>query len=211
MNKTRRTMKTRARFFLPLLVLSLLVDGGSASAASLAGSKCTKPGQIKTASKITYVCAKVGKSSVWIQAGGSGSSAKPSATPSAKPTVANCTSGVGTRLDPQLVNNPDGLALLQLRNPFNCTISFNISGQITCRHYKSARTVLPAIGSGSLSPNQSVTLWPSQAFQSAYQTCQQLQKSSGAGPEYGAGILDFTDYSSFRPFSYSASVIGISN
>jgi len=38
-----------------------------------------------------------------------------------------------------------------------------------------------------------------------------LQKASGAGPEYGAGILDFSDYSSFRAFSYSASVIGISN
>ena len=204
-------MKTRAKLFLPLLILSLLVDGGSASAANLAGSKCTKPGQIKTASKITYVCAKVGKSSVWIQAGNSGTTTKPSATPSAKPTVATCTTGVGTRLSPQLVNNPDGLAMLQIRNPFNCTISYNISGQITCRHYKSARTVLPAIGSGSLSPNQTATLWPQQAFQAAYQSCQQLQKASGAGPEYGAGILDFSDYSSFRAFSYSASVIGISN
>jgi hypothetical protein len=204
-------MKTRAKLFLPLLILSLLVDGGSASAANLAGSKCTKPGQIKTASKITYVCAKVGKSSVWIQAGNSGTTTKPSATPSAKPTVATCTTGVGTRLSPQLVNNPDGLAMLQIRNPFNCTISYNISGQITCRHYKSARTVLPAIGSGSLSPNQTATLWPQQAFQTAYQSCQQLQKASGAGPEYGAGILDFSDYSSFRAFSYSASVIGISN
>jgi hypothetical protein len=204
-------MKTRAKLFLPLLILSLLVDGGSASAANLAGSKCTKPGQIKTASKITYVCAKVGKSSVWIQAGNSGSTTKPSATPSAKPTVATCTTGVGTRLSPQLVNNPDGLAMLQIRNPFNCTISYNISGQITCRHYKSARTVLPAIGSGSLSPNQTATLWPQQVFQTAYQSCQQLQKASGAGPEYGAGILDFSDYSSFRAFSYSASVIGISN
>ena len=65
-------MKSRTKLFLPLLFLSLLVDGGSASAANLAGSKCTKPGQIKTVSKITYVCAKVGKSSVWIQAGNSG-------------------------------------------------------------------------------------------------------------------------------------------
>jgi len=204
-------MKSRTKLFLPLLFLSLLVDGGSASAANLAGSKCTKPGQIKTVSKITYVCAKVGKSSVWIQAGNSGTTKKPSATPSAKPTVANCTTGVGTKLSPQLVNSNEGLAMLQIRNPFNCTISYNISGQITCRHYKSARTVLPAVGSGSLSPNQTVTLWPQQAFQVAYQSCQQLQKASGAGPEYGAGILDFSDYSSFRAFSYSASVIGISN
>ncbi len=204
-------MKSRTKLFLPLLFLTLLVDGGSASAANLAGSKCTKPGQIKTVSKTTYVCAKVGKSSVWIQAGNSGTTTKPSATPSAKPTVANCTTGVGTKLSPQLVNSNEGLAMLQIRNPFNCTISYNISGQITCRHYKSARTVLPAVGSGSLSPNQTVTLWPQQAFQVAYQSCQQLQKASGAGPEYGAGILDFSDYSSFRAFSYSASVIGISN
>jgi hypothetical protein len=207
----RRTVKTRARLFLPLLILSLLVDGGSASAANLAGSKCTKPGQIKTASKITYVCAKVGKSSVWIQAGNSGSSAKPSVTPSAKPTVANCTTGIGTKLATQLINDPNGLAKLQLRNPFNCTISYSISGQITCRHYKSAKTVLPAVGSGSLSPNQTAKLRPQQAFQVAHQSCQQLQKASGAGPEYGEGILSFNDDSSFRAFSYSASVISISN
>lgn len=204
-------MKTRARLFLPLFILNLLVGGGSASAADLVGSKCTKPGQIKIASKITYVCANIGKSSVWIQAGNSGSSAKPSAKPSTKPTVANCTTGIGTKLDPQLVNNPQGIAILQLRNPFNCTISYSISGQITCRHYKSAKTVLPAVGSGSLSPNQTAKLWPQQAFQVAYQSCQQLQKASGAGPEYGAGILSFGDDSNFRFFSYSASVIAISN
>ena len=58
---------------------------------------------------------------------------------------------------------------------------------------------------------QEAKLWPQQAFQVAYQSCQQLQKASGAGPEYGAGILSFGDDSNFRFFSYSASVIAISN
>lgn len=204
-------MKSKISFILSTLLIIGIVVTPSASAANLAGAKCTKPGQIKTSAKVTYVCAKVGKSSVWIQAGSNSESSKPAAVPSAKPTVANCTTGIGTKLSPQLVNDSNGLAVLQIKNPFNCTISYNISGQITCRHYKSARTVLPAMGSGSLSPNQVATLWPQQAFQTAYQSCQQLQKSSGAGPEYGAGILDFSDYSNFRAFSYSASVIGISN
>ena len=204
-------MKPRSSFILSTLLIIGSFNTVSASAADLVGAKCTKPGQIKTAANVTYVCAKVGKSSVWIQAGITSKSSKPTPTTSVKPTVANCVSGIGTKLSPQLVNDSNGLAMLQIKNPFNCTISYNISGQITCRHYKSARTVLPAMGSGSLSPNQVATLWPQQVFQVAYQSCQQLQKSSGAGPEYGAGILDFSDYSNFRPFTYSASVIAISN
>jgi hypothetical protein len=204
-------VKSRASLILSVLLIAGVFNSPSASAANLAGTKCTKPGQIKTASKITYVCAKVGKTSTWIQAGNSGSSTKPSATPSAKPTIANCTTGIGTNLSPQLVNDADGLAMLQIRNPFNCTISYNISGQVTCRHYKSARTVLPAIGSGSLAPNQVATLRPQQAFQVADQSCQQLQKSSGAGPEYGAGILSFSNFSNMSAFTYQASVVAISN
>jgi hypothetical protein len=204
-------VKSKTHLILSALLIIGIINTPSASAVNLAGTTCTTPGQIKTTTNITYVCAKVGKSSVWIQAGSNSGSSKPTAAPSAKPTAANCISGIGTKLSPQLVNDSYGLAMLEIKNPFNCTISYNISGQITCNHYKSAKTVLPAMGSGSLSPNQVARLSPQQAFQVAYQSCQQLQKASGAGPEYGAGILSFSDDSNFRAFSYSASVIAISN
>ena len=203
-------MKSRTSLILSTLLIIGIFNSPSANAANLAGTKCTKPGQIKNSSSVTYVCAKVGKSSVWIQAGNTKESTKSSAAPSAKPTTINCTSGIGTKLSPQLVNDRNGLARLQMKNPFNCNISYNISGQITCI-YKSAQTVLPAIGTSSLSPNQVVTLEAQEVFQVAYQSCQQLQKSSGAGPEYGAGILDFFNKSNMSWFSYTASVIAISN
>ena len=204
-------MKSRTSLILSTLLIIGIFNSPYANAANLAGTKCTKPGQIKNSSSVTYVCAKVGKSSVWIQAGNTKESTKSSAAPSAKPTTINCTSGIGTKLSPQLVNDSDGLAMLQVKNPFNCTISYNISGQVTCIHYKNSRTVLPAMGSGSLAPNQVATLRPRQAFQVADQSCQQLQKSSGAGPEYGAGILSFNNFSNMSSFTYTASVVAISN
>ena len=56
----------------------------------------------------------------------------------------------------------------------------------------------------SLSPNQTIKMNPSMAFPEANATCQNYQRQSGAGPEYGAGILFFAGY------SYTAMVIGIS-
>lgn len=195
-----------------VITILFLTPNNIASAAVKAGAKCTKPGTIQKSGSKTYVCAKVGKTSVWIQAGVS-ESKKPSnsPTPTTKIATPTCTTGIGTRLVPTYVNSPEGLTLLQIKNPTNCTISYTITGQITCNHFKSARTVLPASGTGTLYPNQVATLWPQQVFPVANQSCQQLQKASGAGPEYGAGILSFSNYSNFSNFNYVASVIGISN
>ncbi len=103
----------------------------------------------------------------------------------------------------EIVRDTHGLTVLQISNPFNCNIIYTISGQVECRYYK-GRTAYQATNTGSLRPNQLVNLWPQQVFPSANATCQQYQRASGAGPEYGAGILGFAG-NSFR-----AQVIGIS-
>lgn len=185
-----------------------------ASAAIKPGSSCSKPGQIQQAGSTTYVCANTGKKSVWIAAGSNTkATTKPAtkATTSTKtasptPTPTNsCTTGVGVRLQTQIVNDNYGLATLQIQNPLKCTVSYTISGQLTCNHYKQMRTPISAMSSGTLRPNETVRYYPQQAFQPAYQTCQQYQRASGAGPEYGAGILVFASS------SYPATISGVSN
>jgi hypothetical protein len=193
-----------------------------ASAAIKPGSACSKPGQIQQSGGTTYVCASTGKKSVWIAAGSTSTqSTKPTpkatakatpkattvtktATPTPSPTN-SCTTGVGLRLQTQIVNDNYGLATLEIKNPLKCTISYTITGQLTCNHYKQMRTPISGMSYGTLRPNETVRYYPQQAFQPAYQTCQQYQRASGAGPEYGAGILGFASY------SYPATITGVSN
>ncbi len=186
----------------------------TASAAVKPGAVCKKPGQIQQVASTTFVCANTGSKSVWIIAGSTGTKkATPKASPSSvkqsptsKPsTINNCTTGVGVKLLTQIVNDRYGLATLQIQNPLKCTVSYTITGPLTCNHYKQMRTPISGMSSGTLSPNQSVSYYPQQAFQPANQTCQQFQRASGAGPEYGAGILVFSGP------SYPAVITGVSN
>lgn len=197
-----------------LLLSTFTLPFSSADAAIKPGGSCTKPGEIQVSGNTTYVCASTGKKSVWIAAG---STTKSSTKPTTKPTTVkktatptpsptnSCTTGVGVKLQTQIVNDNYGLATLQIQNPLKCTISYSISGQMTCNHYKQMRTPISAMSSGTLRPNETVRYYPQQAFQPAYQTCQQYQRASGAGPEYGAGILVFAGY------SYPATITGVSN
>ena len=182
----------------------------SASAAIKPGSSCSKPGQLQQFGNTTYVCALISKKSVWVAAGStSKATTKPTTvtkTASPKPSPTNsCTTGVGVRLQTQIVNDNYGLATLLIQNPLNCTVSYTITGQLTCNHYKQMRTPISGMSSGTLRPNEKVQYYPQQAFQPAYQTCQQYQRASGAGPEYGAGILVFASS------SYPATITGVSN
>ena len=196
-----------------LLLTFFVISSGTAFAAVTPGGVCSKPGAVQVVGKTTFVCASVGKKSVWITTGTSASTTKPTTTPKTTATIAaktqaptpTCNTGVGNRLSTQIVNDQDGLAVLQIKNPTNCTISYSISGPLVCNHYKGMRDPIGGMASGTLYANQTATLYPRQAFQLADQTCQQMQRASGAGPEYGAGILAFSSS------SYPAFITGISN
>lgn len=197
-----------------VLVLMLTSPLTTATAAVKPGAVCKKPGQIQQVGATTFVCANIGSKSVWITTGSTATKkvvpkASPSSvkqSPTSKPsTVNNCTTGVGVRLQTQIVNDNYGLATLQIQNPLKCTVSYTMTGPLTCNHYKQMRTPISGMSSGTLSPNQLVRYYPQQAFQPAYQTCQQFQRAAGAGPEYGAGILVFAGS------SYPAVITGVSN
>lgn len=49
----------------PIILLTIVLDGSMADAASIAGSKCTKVGATKVISQITFTCQKVGKKLLW--------------------------------------------------------------------------------------------------------------------------------------------------
>ena len=194
-----------------LLVLSVIQAqvpiNAATSSTPKAGATCTKPGQVKVAGSKTFVCAKVGSKSVWISAGESqsNSGASKSQSPAPSPSTPTCTTGVGTKLSAQILQDINGLAFLQITNPTKCNITYSLSGQLGCNFYKNQRATIIGNTTKSLFPSQVVKLMPSMAFPEANTTCQLYQKQSGAGPEYGAGILFFSS------LNYTAMIVGISN
>jgi hypothetical protein len=122
----------------------------------------------------------------------------------------NCTTGIGTKLPIQLVNDSDGIGKMQITNPIKCTVSYSVSGLITCRFGGKISAVLPALGIGTLTPNQVVKLWPHQVFQIANQSCNNLKRSSSASTNTGSGILTFLNEATQSVFSYTGLVTGVS-
>ena len=203
--------------FSTALIATTMVSGAQASTSPKVGAVCSKPGLVQQVGSTTFVCATVSSKSVWIVAGTK--AAAPAKAPAAKAPVktaataptqteapkATCTSGIGTKLFPTMTTEQNGLSVLRLTNPTACTISYSLTGSVICIHYKNMREPISAMANGTLYANQSVLLYPSQAFPVANQTCQQMQKASGAGPEYGAGILGFGNS------GFQGSITGISN